>query len=67
MLHIRELGNKSTGSMTAAAVVRFVTLGSRTVIEYISGKLGFYDSEIPAASITFGDRLLVAQVAEPKR
>lgn len=66
MPYIRELGNKSTGSMTAAAVVRFVTVGNRTVIEYISGKLGSYDPEIPAESIAFGDRLLAAQVAKLK-
>ncbi|MFI9508447.1 hypothetical protein [Nocardia sp. NPDC052566] len=67
MPYIRELGNKSSGSMPTAAVVRFVTVGNRTVVEYISGSLGSFRPEMPAESITFADRLLAAQVAKLKR
>ncbi|MGX1805319.1 hypothetical protein ACWIGI_06360 [Nocardia sp. NPDC055321] len=67
MLYIRELGSKTAGSMPAAAVVRFAVVGDRTVVEYISGKLGSYNPEIPAESLAFGDRLLAAQVAKLKR
>ncbi|MFR9751093.1 hypothetical protein ACL02S_08655 [Nocardia sp. 004] len=67
MSYIRELGDKTTGSILAAAVVRFVTVGNRTVVECISGNLGSFLPEMPAESITFGDRLPAAQVAELKR
>ncbi|WP_405164798.1 hypothetical protein OG203_06720 [Nocardia sp. NBC_01499] len=44
-----------------------MTVGKRTVVEYISGNIGSYRPEMPAESITFGDRLLAAQVAKLKR
>ncbi|WP_327145469.1 hypothetical protein [Nocardia sp. NBC_01327] len=67
MPYIRELGNKSSGSMPTAAVVRFATVGARTVVEYISGNLGSFRPEMPAESIAFGDRLLATQVAKLQR
>ncbi|MFI5780647.1 hypothetical protein [Nocardia sp. NPDC051570] len=67
MSYIRELGNRSSGSATAAAVARFVTVGNRTVVEYINGNLFSYRPELPTESIAFGDRLLAAQVAKLKR
>ncbi|MFD3596712.1 hypothetical protein ACFWU5_28690 [Nocardia sp. NPDC058640] len=62
MTLLRELGDKASGSMPTASVVRFVTVGGRTVVEYVSGDLlGF---EVSAQSLALGDRVLTAQVAK---
>ncbi|MGW4366597.1 hypothetical protein ACWEKT_13220 [Nocardia takedensis] len=43
-------------------VIRFVEVGGRTVVQYISAPA--WAAEIPAEGIAFGDRLLDAQVAK---
>lgn len=58
---IREMGSRAAGSMPTAGVARFVTVGTKTVVEFVNALS--MSADVPAAdSIALGDHVLAAQV-----